>query len=750
MVGFRRITVLLIIQLLIYAESVKSDSAILPTVTVRGFLNFRTTVDNTVIVFTSAESTATAKPTIATTTTTTTSKKATQSNTVDSQIALELQELAYTQSPEKNSVGLYKLGSDLESDARSGKNSFSHISDNVVVPSPVNVISDETQHPSNRIETSQPQYPTGLVTVLRASRIDKDITTIYETKVIGTYIDGKYAQILQSTSDIIKPSSVIQSVIKSTSSVIQQKVEDTQKTLPTTQKSTSSTTQKIIESTHKTVTTTSKSTTTTFSSTNIQSSFEIPDQTIQYTSQTQSLDLIKTNEKPIKTSITVTDEDNRVQSSPQVRRTTSRYRYIHPSRETQTVRLNRFKVRLSLRQDSDETTTTESDIPEDDEVTEPNREEVTSPLPPVDPARVEYKLTTLTREVTLHVGRRKSVRTLTITTTVPRVLHSTDILQNSTEFLLNPSIDSYIPLETPPLVLSRTYSTTENTFKTSLVPVFDGLKTVMHTITESFHILKIVTAFKTLPPGNVTFLEDDELLDLPSNDSSIIPTEPVEITPTLAITSPPMETPYLTKLESSYTPIVSSSTSLPIKYANNPLLSLGAALSQNPLAAVYLGLQQLNRQVTLYSTITKTSSYVTTDTIYSTKTVRYFLGGTSRVKKITEPVSTTVRTITSTTTSLEPYLNTLAFQQQQQHLQQLIATQMPLPPQFSTITSSYTTVTTATSYSTRVYTLIYNAISTKYRTITSTSLYPTTVTLYSTKEVPISVTGPTAFPYSTQ
>lgn len=292
----------------------RSEVAILPTVTVRGFLNFRTTVDNTVIVFTSAESTT---PVTTTTSVTTTTKTAIQSNAIDSQVGSEIQELTYTQPPDKNAVGLYKIGTDLESDARSGKNSFSHISDNVVVPSPASIFSDGTQQSSNRIETSQPQYPTGLVTVLRASRIEKDITTLYETKVIGTYIDGKYAQILQSTSDIIKPSSVNQAISKSTStsSITQPKLEITQKSIPVTR----------------------KSTTFPLTSTTIQSSFEIPEQTIQYTTQTQSLDLIKTEEKPIKTSIIIADEDNRVQSSQQVRRTTSRYRFFQPRRETQTV-----------------------------------------------------------------------------------------------------------------------------------------------------------------------------------------------------------------------------------------------------------------------------------------------------------------------------------------------------------------------------------------------------------------------------
>lgn len=42
-------------------------------------------------------------------------------------------------------------------------------------------------------------YPTGLVTVLGGSVVNGGSTTLYETKVIGTYISGKYAQILSSS-----------------------------------------------------------------------------------------------------------------------------------------------------------------------------------------------------------------------------------------------------------------------------------------------------------------------------------------------------------------------------------------------------------------------------------------------------------------------------------------------------------------------------------------------------------------------
>lgn len=45
-------------------------------------------------------------------------------------------------------------------------------------------------------------HPTGLVTKLGGTVVKDGTTTIHETSVIGTYISGKYAQVLQSTSHI--------------------------------------------------------------------------------------------------------------------------------------------------------------------------------------------------------------------------------------------------------------------------------------------------------------------------------------------------------------------------------------------------------------------------------------------------------------------------------------------------------------------------------------------------------------------
>ncbi|KAK4886954.1 hypothetical protein RN001_003225 [Aquatica leii] len=70
------------------------------------------------------------------------------------------------------------------------------------------------QGPATRAD---PLHPTGLVTKLGGTIVKDGITTVHETKVIGTYIAGKYAQVLQSTSHIqqsppkakIKPSSTL-------------------------------------------------------------------------------------------------------------------------------------------------------------------------------------------------------------------------------------------------------------------------------------------------------------------------------------------------------------------------------------------------------------------------------------------------------------------------------------------------------------------------------------------------------------
>lgn len=57
---------------------------------------------------------------------------------------------------------------------------------------------------AQRAHKKEDTHPTGLVTKLGGTVVKDGSTTVHETSVIGTYISGKYAQVLQSTSHIFQ------------------------------------------------------------------------------------------------------------------------------------------------------------------------------------------------------------------------------------------------------------------------------------------------------------------------------------------------------------------------------------------------------------------------------------------------------------------------------------------------------------------------------------------------------------------
>lgn len=60
--------------------------------------------------------------------------------------------------------------------------------------------------------------PTGLVTKLGGTIVKDGLTTVHETNVIGTYINGKYAQVLQSSSHVLGGGNLYEGKIKPTNS----------------------------------------------------------------------------------------------------------------------------------------------------------------------------------------------------------------------------------------------------------------------------------------------------------------------------------------------------------------------------------------------------------------------------------------------------------------------------------------------------------------------------------------------------
>lgn len=192
---------------------------------------------------------------------------------------------------------------------------------------------------------------------------------------------------------------------------------------------------------------------------------------------------------------------------------------------------------------------------------------------------------------------------------------------------------------------------------------------------------------------------------------------------------------------------------------NNPLLM--AAVLQNPqLAAMYFGFQQMKQQQQQYNTLTKPTQVLQTETIYNTKVVSFYDGRTTRSRTILEPAGTTEKLMNTFTTQLVPIMNQNAPQLAAQ-MQNAFGTQMQGMPMgmaqmapfqmtpsmtSSTTLKTVTTVTEATMTKSKVYTLVYNALSTRYRTITSTSVTPTTITTVLTETVQIPVAPVSTLP----
>jgi hypothetical protein len=159
------------------------------------------------------------------------------------------------------------------------------------------------------------------------------------------------------------------------------------------------------------------------------------------------------------------------------------------------------------------------------------------PLQSIDPSKVVKEVQTITSEVTQHIdGNHIQVKTLTLTTTLQRTLHpsefETDIIAPTIPVEAN-DVEATSVQETPPLVISRTYSVTERSMRTTVVPVFDGTVTTSHTVTESFFIRKLITAYKTLPPGDVFLLETASLSISDSNYTNDLLAAEQSINPSL-------------------------------------------------------------------------------------------------------------------------------------------------------------------------------------------------------------------------
>ncbi|XP_058460897.1 mucin-2 isoform X2 [Malaya genurostris] len=402
---------------------------------------------------------------------------------------------------------------------------------------------------------------------------------------------------------------------------------------------------------------------------------------------------------------------------------------------------------------------------------------------PADFKDTYFEIATIKSPYTFQVGTVKNTRYITVTSTYEKTLEqetatitpslteplTENILATTTHLdkennLLDSSVATLPPItltgdvETPPLeTLTETFSTTQAMLKTHILPVIrDGADTTSYTLIQTYHITRLVTATKTLPPmelyhfvpsktlnefnsrldeaGSELHLElefgddneeDDDRPKLPSDlDLSSIGSDfdlsevdktniPTNIRPKKRIaghkegnkvtTEAPVTTPSLTP---------------------DQLQQLALLRLLNPAAAAQIP-----------SVITSSKPVVKLETVYESHVLPIINGQSTIFSTISRPIGTVTKTnyevVTTTLPTLPippiPQLN--PFQPQ---------------PQVQLQSTPVITQTVVTETNSKVLKLTFGA-KTAYTTLYSTTVVPTQLTTYLTQSVPVQPTA-AAFP----
>lgn len=394
---------------------------------------------------------------------------------------------------------------------------------------------------------------------------------------------------------------------------------------------------------------------------------------------------------------------------------------------------------------------------------------------------------------TLQVGSVRNTRYITVTSTFEKTLDpeptSTSILTepltenilattahiDKEHNLLDSSIATLPPIllpsdqETPPLeTLTETFSTTQVMLKTHILPVIreGGGNATSYTLIQTYHVTRLVTATKTLPPmeayhfnpskalkefnskldeaGSELNLEldfgdddsDDDVqlrkelsgdldlsivgsdFDLSQVDKSNIPEAHLRPKKKQQKQPEPQPQPQSGQFPANLTP--------------EQLQHLALLRLYNPAA-------QLPPQL-LYSS----APVLRYETVYESHVIPIVNGASTSFSTISRPIATVTKTeyTMSTATAalpqfptpppLPPQLNPLY---QQQQLQQQLQ-----PQQFQITTAPIVTQTMVTEVQSKVLKLTFGA-KTAYTTLFSTAVVPTLLTTYITQSVPVQQTA---------
>ncbi|EAL40359.3 AGAP010597-PA, partial [Anopheles gambiae str. PEST] len=368
---------------------------------------------------------------------------------------------------------------------------------------------------------------------------------------------------------------------------------------------------------------------------------------------------------------------------------------------------------------------------------------------PADFRDTYYEIATIKSPYTFQVGTVKNTRYITVTSTIEKVLEqetatitpslteplTENILATTTHIdkesnLLDSSIATLPPIvlgldtETPPLeTLTETFSTTQAMLKTHILPVIREGDTTSYTLIQTYHVTRLVTATKTLPPMELyhfvpsrTLNEFNSRLDEAGSELHL------ELEFGDDNENDDEDKPKRERLPSDL-----------------DLSNIGSDFDLSELALLRLLNPAAAAQIP--SVLTSSKPVVKLETVYESHVLPIINGANTILSTISRPIGTITKTsyelVTTTLPSLPippiPQLNPLLLQQQQQ--QQSLQIQ----------STPVVTQTIVTETNSKVLKLTFGA-KTAYTTLYSTTVVPTVLTTYLTQSVSVQPTAAAAFP----
>ncbi|KAL7012004.1 hypothetical protein ACKWTF_014565 [Chironomus riparius] len=714
-------------------------------------------------------------------------------------------------------------------------------------------------------------HPTGLVTKSGGTVVNNGLTTVHETSVIGTYINGKYAQVLQSTSSIItgvkpkiQPSSTLRILktaapsFKQTPKYVSNEEENDNPTVRTVRKpgqapnsfknriqnrKDSFVSEEIVTPSPVTpagkkvssrrngfgkaksptrpttksaevATIAAEAVTGTYVSRRNKTTRKAfqPTSVQQVVAQTQDTLIKKFKPKISPSNVDGNDQGATSLYKFKLNRAPGRWQYkttpkprvtirkhgsaagekdayevlaVTPSIDTVGNDIDKSKTDLDV--DLDGSGSVNGDVLDDVETgAGDNRIEKKLPIEtirveistPADFSDTYYEIATIKSPYTFQVGQNKNTRYITVTSTFEKTIDpeptATSILTEPlTENILAPTshldkehnlLDSSIatlpPLHlnddqaTPPLeTVTETFSTTQQLLKTHILPVVrEGTNTTSYTLIQTYHVTRLVTATKTLPPtelyqfvpsrtlnefnskldeaGSELHLElefgDDNEHDDEDGPKRVALPDDLD----LANIGVDFDVSEVDKMKIPRPQRPKKTTQKP-KIEPKPEDKNLLGLTPEQLAIL-----RLLNPVAVPNIITTSKPIFTVETVYESHVLPIQNGQSTIFSTISRPVATVTKTNYEYGTSILP-----AVTQQQINPLQLLQTQHQIP-QYQIQSTPVVAQQIVTQTDSKILKLTFGA-RTAYTTLYNTRVVPTMVTSYVTQSIAVQ---PNAFP----